>query len=184
VGDGGTMVANVNTSIAGFDNAGTVTIAAGGTFSTFGLDYIQSAGTTTVDGTLVAPNVEVNGGSLTGSGTIQANVINAGTVAPGDTFGTLTIQGNYTQTATGVLDIHISGANAYGQLAVTGSATLSGTLQMSFVNGYVPAVGTDFQILTFADSAGSFTTELGLSLPPLFLNPVWQSNSLTLTVND
>jgi hypothetical protein len=123
-------------------------------------------------------------GLLTGSGTIQANVINAATVEPGDTFGTLAVQGNYTQTATGVLLIQIGAANAYGQLAVTGSSTLAGTLQVSFVNGYVPAVGIDFQILTFADSVGSFTTEVGLSLPPLFLSPVWQSSSLTLAVND
>jgi hypothetical protein len=183
VGNGGTISAESYYG-GSFINAGTVTVGKGGTFTMSGADYVQSAGTTTVDGTLVAPNVDLNGGSLTGSGTIQANVINAGTVAPGDTVGTLTIQGNYTQTANGVLLIQIGGANAYGQLAVTGTATLAGTLQVSFVNGYVPAVGTDFEILTFADNVGSFTNEVGLSLPPLHLDPVWHSDSLTLTVDD
>ena len=103
------------------------------------------------------------GGLLTGAGTIQANVTNAATVEPGDPFGTLTIDGNYTQTATGVLLIQIGGPSQYGQLAVTGTATLGGTLEVSLLNNYVPAVGTSFQILSFAQSSGDFATELGLA---------------------
>ena len=53
--------------------------------------------------------------------------------------------------------IQIGGANQYGRLAVTGSATLDGTLQVSLLNGYVPALGTNFQILTFADYTGGFS---------------------------
>jgi hypothetical protein len=30
---------------------------------------------------------------------------------------------------------------------------------------YVPAIGTSFQILTFAQSSGDFATELSLNLP-------------------
>jgi uncharacterized protein with beta-barrel porin domain len=147
-------------------------------------DYTQSGGSTTVDGTLVAANVYLNGGTLSGTGTIQANVVNAALVAPGDPFGTLTVQGNYTQTATGVLLIQIAGANQCGQLAVTGSATLAGTLQVALL-GDVPTVGTRFQILTFAQSTGGFPTEVGLALPHhRSLKPVWDSNDLTLTVSD
>jgi hypothetical protein len=186
VGAGSTMLAYAfdefsGTVVPGFHNAGTTTIAPGGTFTTNGVDYIQSTGTTTVDGTLAAANVDINGGLLTGSGTIQANVINAGTVAPGDTFGTLTIQGNFTQTPTGVLLIDIAGPNQYGQLAVTGTATLSGTLDVSLVGGYVPDAGTAFQILSFANYSGGFTSELGLNLPGgKALKPVWSSDGLEL----
>jgi hypothetical protein len=168
-----------------FGNGGLVTIASGGTFSTSGADYIQWAGTTTVDGLLSAANVYLVGGLLTGAGTIQANVTNAATVAPGDDVGTLTIQGNYTQTPTGVLLILIAGPNQYGQLAVTGSATLAGALVVAQQNHYVPALGTAFPILTFADYSGGFTTELGLNLPHhRYLKPVWDSDDLTLTVSD
>ncbi len=168
-----------------FGNAGTVTIAAGGTFSTSGADYIQRAGTTTVDGLLGAANVNLMGGLLTGSGTIQANVTNAATVEPGDPFGTLTIQGNYTQTATGVLLIRIAGLNRYGRLAISGAATLAGTLEVSLLDDYFPAAGASFQILTFADYTGGFTTEIGLGLPHhRSLKPVWDSGDLTLTVSD
>jgi hypothetical protein len=168
-----------------FVNAGTVTIAAGGTFSTSGADYTQWTGTTIVDGLLSAANVNLTGGLLTGAGTIQANVTNAATVDPGDPFGTLTIQGNYTQTAAGVLVIQIGGPNQLGQLAVTGSATLDGTLEVSLAGSYIPAVGTSFPILTFSQYSGDFATELGLRLPHhRFLSPVWDSGDLTLTVSN
>ena len=67
----------------GLSNAGSVTIGSGATISLGTADYTQSAGTTTVDGNLIAANVDLNGGTLNGTGTIQANVTNAGTMFPG-----------------------------------------------------------------------------------------------------
>ena len=165
-------------------NAGTVAIGTGAFLSVGAGDYTQSGGTTMVDGTLVAANVHLNGGWLAGAGTIQANVVNAALIVPGDPFGTLTIQGNYTQTATGVLLIQIAAPHQYGQLAVTGSATLAGSLQVSLLDDYVPTAGTSFQILTFTQSTGGFTTEVGLALPHhRSLKPLWGSDYLTLTVD-
>ncbi len=187
VASGGTV-----TSQGPFGNAGAViiatggtfNIATGGTFNTTNADYIQWAGTTTVDGLLSAANVDVLGGVLTGAGTIQANVTNAATVKPGDPFGTLTVEGNYTQTADGVLLIRIGGPSQFGQLAITGSATLAGTLEISLLDDYVPAIGTSFQILTFAEYAGGFTTDVGLPLPHhRSLKPAWGSDGLTLMVS-
>ena len=167
-----------------FGNAGTVWIAAGGTFSTGTANYIQCAGTTTVNCLLIAANVELLGGLLTGTGTIEADVTSAATVEPGDPFGTLTIEGNYTQTAAGILLVQIGGPNQYGQLAISGSAAPAGTLEVSLLDCYVPAVGTSFQILTFAQHTGGFATEVGLCLPHhRSLKPVWDSNGLTLTAS-
>ncbi len=177
VASGGTV-----TSQGPFGNAGAVIIAAGGTFSTTGANYDQWAGTTTVDGLLIAANVNLGGGVLTGAGTIQADVTNAATVEPGDPFGTLTIQGNYTQTAAGLLLIRIAGPDQYGRLAITGIATLAGTLEVSLLDNYVPAVGASFQILTFAEYTGIFTREIGLAPPRArSLKPVWDNHDLTLT---
>jgi hypothetical protein len=164
-----------------FSNAGIVAIGKGALVSVGAADYSQLGGSTTVDGTLVAANVDLDSGVLSGDGTIQANVVNAALIVPGDPFGTLTVQGNYTQTASGVLLIPIAGPKQYGQLAVTGSATLDGTLQVSLLDNYVPAVGASFPILTFADYGGGFATEVGLILPHhRSLKPVWDSNDLTL----
>ncbi len=172
-----------------FSNAGRVTVGRGAAFNTGTVAYIQSGGTTTVDGILQAVAVDLVGGSLNGTGMIcgtsnsVVNVINAALIVPGDPLGTLTILGNYTQTATGVLVIQIAGSNQYGRLVIAGRATLDGTLVVSLLDNYVPAVGTTFQILTFAEYTGGFTTEIGLGLPDhRSLKPVWGSGSLTLTV--
>jgi hypothetical protein len=84
----------------------------------------------------------------------------------------------------GVLLIQIAGLNQYGQLAVTGSAMLDGILQVSLLDHFVPAAGASFQILTFADYTGGFTSEVGLALPHhRSLRPVWDSDDLTLAVD-
>ena len=106
-------------------NSGTVTVSSG---TSLDVDsYTQTAGSTVLNGgTINGGTLNINGGSLSGTGTINADVTNAGQVIPGGTgaAGTLTINGNYTQTATGTLDIDIGGTTAgsqYDQLAVSGT---------------------------------------------------------------
>ena len=83
--------------LSGLSNAGSVIVSGGGSLSTGNADETQSGGTTTVDGTLSAANMNLDGGILNGTGTVQADVINAATVYPGDPPGPLTVQGNFTQ---------------------------------------------------------------------------------------
>src|SRR5262249_29222080 len=110
---------------------------------------------------------------------------NAGTVRPGSDAapGALTINGDYSQTATGTLSLRLGGLTAaadYDQLVVDGFATLDGTLDLHLVNGFVPQPGDLLQPLLFArgrapsahsgGAAGglSFLSvyEAGDSLPP------------------
>jgi RTX calcium-binding nonapeptide repeat (4 copies) len=166
-----------------FSNAGVVNIQSGAGFSTGSGNYSQSAGTTTVDGTLTAANVWLNGGNLNGTGTIVGNLTNAAIVTPGDAPGTLSIQGNYTQTAAGALDVNIAGSAAYGQLAVSGTATLAGALNVALKNCFTPTAGASFPILTFAARSGNFSTETGLTLSKnKFFVPSFDSNDLTLVL--
>ena len=67
---------------------------------------------------------------------------------------------------------------------VTGTATLSGNLNVSLGNGFVPALGNSFQVITFASATGSFATATGLALGnDHVLDPSLGAMSLTLTVN-
>jgi len=169
------------TAPGSFNNAGVVDVQSGAGFGTGSNTYSQSAGKTTVDGTLTAANVALNGGGFNGTGTIAGNLSNAATVTPGDAPGTLTIQGNYTQTAAGALDINLAGSATYSQLAVSGTAMLAGTLNVALVSGFTPTAGAWFTILTFASRSGNFSTETGLSLSnKKFFVPSFSSNSLTL----
>jgi hypothetical protein len=125
-------------------NAGATTVAPGAT--------LKSAGTVTLEG-----------GSLSGTGVVQANVLNdQGTVRPGGdgVVGKLTVDGSYTQKPLGKLALDVSGQTAagvdYDWLAVTGAVTLAGTLDVNFQYG--PAVGDSYKPLTGASVAGTFDT--------------------------
>ena len=64
-----------------------------------------------------------NAGFFQGTGVVNGNVINSGIVSPGASIGTLTINGNYTQNASGTLRIEVAGASQgqYDVLAVNGT---------------------------------------------------------------
>jgi uncharacterized protein with beta-barrel porin domain len=97
---------------------------------------------------LTSPIVTVgSGGELSGVGTIAGSVINNGLVTPGDAPGTLTVTGNYTQSASGTLNIQFASGST-SLLAVGRSAFLNGTLRLTLVGGFVPAGGQRFTILT------------------------------------
>jgi len=91
-------------------SGGSVTVAGGGSLSTGSGNYTQSKGTTTVagGGFLNAASFLLSGGSLKGGGTVQADVANAATIVP---QGTLTLLGDYTQSAAGLINLAIGGAD-------------------------------------------------------------------------
>jgi hypothetical protein len=113
---------------------------------------------------LVSANlVDLEGGVLAGTGMMNANVRNNAEVDVGlpGSPGVLTIIGAYAQTSGGVLVIEIGGPTAgidFGQLNITGQATLDGTLTVHILNGFQPTSGASFVILTFGSGTGTFAT--------------------------
>jgi len=173
-----------------FGNGGAVSVGAGSTLQIGTVSsgtYTQTAGgTTTVDGTLVAPTgVTIQAGSLMGKGTINATVVSSGAVTAGDSAskpGKLS-PSTYTQDSTGSLTIPISSATAYGQLAVGNGASLNGTLTIKRLATFIPAIGSTFTILTGSAVTGTFSKVNGLSINSgehfaIAYNPT----SVTLTV--
>jgi hypothetical protein len=178
---------NVQRGTLGLSNAtnsGTVRISSG---TTLGVgSYTQTAGATVLNGgTINGGALGINAGALTGYGIINANATNGGQVIPGGTGapGTLTIDGNYTQTASGSLNIELGGTSAGSsdQLAVSGTASLGGALNVATIGSFMPALGNTFRVLTFGSSSGNFATDTGLNLANgLFLDPVFNATNLTL----
>jgi hypothetical protein len=152
-----------------FSNAGKTTIGIGSGFS-LGGSYTQTAGTTTVDGALMAPSgLTLQKGSLLGKGTIAAAVTSSASVTAGDSSAkpaTLTITGSYTQTSSGALNISIAGeaAGTFGQVAVSNGVSLGGTLLIRRINNFVPAIGDTFKIVTGSAVSGQFATVKGTSI--------------------
>jgi hypothetical protein len=112
--------------------------------------------------------------------TVQGTFLNAGVLEIG---GTVSIQGNYTQTAGAALDIDIGGPSTYGTLTVSGTATLAGILNVALVNGFMPAPGESFTILTFGARSGDFSAKNGLIFSPTeHFVADYLGNTLTLVV--
>jgi hypothetical protein len=152
-----------------FSNAGKLTAGAGTKFTTGGA-YTQTGGTTTVDGTLTAPTgTTISGGKVFGKGTIAGTVVSSAAFTAGDSptkTGKLS-PGTYTQNANGSLNIAIAGltlGTQYGQLAVTNGANLNGTLNVTLINNFLPAIGNTFTILTCSARTTQFATVNGLSI--------------------
>jgi hypothetical protein len=174
--DGTTGFSNL-TIANGFTNNGAIELTSTG--STYSANLTVTTGTLTnaAAGTISA---------LTGTGgtrTISAQLNNLGTLnlTPG-AAGTLTVSGALT--TSGVINMELGGLTVgtqYDRLAVTGSATLGGTLNVTNFGGFVPATGNTFTILTTSSGtvAGTFaTTNL---LAPLTVPPTYTANSVVVS---
>jgi len=140
----------------------------------------------TATGTAVVNEV---GGIVRGGGTLSigaSSFTNHGSITPGTSPGLLTVAGALTQAAEGVLAIELGGTAAgsqYDRLSVTGAVALDGALDVSRINGFSPALGQSFVVLTWGSRTGTFTALTGLDLGGgLALQPSYGATGLTLTV--
>ncbi|OJV15377.1 MAG: hypothetical protein BGO12_21780, partial [Verrucomicrobia bacterium 61-8] len=119
-------------------------------------------GILSVNGLLAAPSVAVQPGAwLKGIGVILGNVFNNGGVAPGNSPGTLTITGDYTQAPGGTLQIEIASPTVYDRLLVGGQAALAGTLDVQAFGGFSGLqYGQQYAFLQAGGISGAFDTIL------------------------
>jgi len=127
-------------------------------------------------------NVQVvAGGTLRGHGTIVGNVTNNGSVQPGGSIGTLTIQGNYTQGANGALVIDAAPTGQADLLTVNGKASIAGsTVVLGATGNWAPR--TDYTILTATQGVSGQFASASSNLA--FLTPMlaYGANSVTLSL--
>ena len=93
-------------------------------------------GSLIVDGSIASANtIVMAGGLLGGHGTLGGNLNNSGVVSPGNSPGTLTVNGNFTQSSSGALVIEIGGLAPalHDLLAVGGSASPRGRAAIAAV---------------------------------------------------
>ena len=99
-------------------------------------------------------------GTVKGNGgTFIGNVENHGIIAPGESPGTLNVQGDFAQGADGKLVIEIGGntpGSLYDVLNVSGKLTLGGTLEIDLLNGFTPGANDVFDFLHAGSFEGSF----------------------------
>jgi len=125
--------------------------------------FTQTAGATTVSGTLTASAVNINGGTLRGSGTIVGNVtISTGAfLAPGNSPDQIDITGslglNPGSFTTMEIDGTVRGATGYDAVDVSGALAYGGTLSLDF-GVLFNSVGTyTFDLFNFTSHSSSFS---------------------------
>jgi hypothetical protein len=146
-------------SPTGFTNSGLLSIQ-GGVLAFTPFAQTATGITQLAGGNLSASTLTFAGGRVTGVGTITANVTNSGAVfSPGETgTRTLTIAGTYTQLAGGTLEFDLDGtaaSGAFDKLAVTGAATLNGTVAL---RNSLALTSEVFPLVSYASRSGTFPT--------------------------
>ncbi|WP_197530955.1 PD40 domain-containing protein [Bythopirellula polymerisocia] len=166
-----TITGSANVTATGNPTARTVNeLCLGGGAGSSTLTLATNAALTAINGVAIESN-----GILAGSGSIVGSVVNTGIISPGESPGTLIIDGDYTQHAAGQLQIELASAASFDKLVVAGDASLAGTLAVSLAGGFVPASDQTFDILDWGTLAGTFHT---LLLPALSGQLTWNTSQL------
>ena len=142
--------------------------------------YIQTEGRTQLSGGQIVSKeiVDIRGGYVYGSGTIDGVVRNAGTFAPGapgvpGSIGLIRIEGAYSQYPTGTLAIDVRGTRpgaGHDQLQVTREAWLAGRLAIASGAGFSPPRRTKVTVLAVPKRNDRFNRVGDPGLP----NGTWQ----------
>jgi Secretion system C-terminal sorting domain len=142
---------------------------------TAGNSFISAANTVTVNSVLRVNSSASfeNFGILNGTGKVYGNLINSGTIAPGNSPGKFTVTGNYTATNIATHNIEIAALNLFDTLSIeqdvsfaSGTALINGTLNVSLLNGYTPSIGESYKIINYTAGSGNFTAANFPPLPP------------------
>ncbi len=213
---GSTSVATVTGSGSQWDNSqslsigggqtdaggtGTLNIANGGLVSVGGTTKIWSSGSVSLNtgGTLNTQTLDLTLGSfeMLGGGVLHAEIVLggltnlSGVLAPGQSAGTTTINGDYVQGSAATLQIEIGGATpgSFDQVVINGVAYLAGTLDIATIDGFSPSLpGQLFTIATIGDReiSSEFHTVVGVpstALPGLFWTTTYTPTSVILTTS-
>jgi hypothetical protein len=161
------------TSVAGNTPAGVLEVAgsftqSGGTFTVVQFALLDVGGSVTLSGGQLSLDdlgslqfgaglFIQSGGRLSGSDNLTGNVFNSGILDVGcnGTIGNIYVTGNYTQTATGVLHFEVANDELLGQLHVSGTATLAGTLEVTAPGGS-PSSPFGVTLMTYGSRSGTF----------------------------
>ena len=181
------LVTDVQVTVDGSaTNSGTLTLASGTTFTS--AEFHNTGGTLLLDGSIVGP-VDISGGTIDGDGLFTGNVTQSGgTLKPGESPGTLTIDGDYSMGSGATLQIDFLNTTGgpgtgWGFLNVTGNATLGGRLNLMFLNPLTFAAGEMFEIMHYSAWLGGNLTLDAPALAGLHFTTLYGADQLDLRVD-
>ncbi len=114
----------------------------------------------------------------TNSTSIQVVFSNSGTVTALE--GTIAYNNGMTLT-NGTLNFGLGGPANFGQITISGAVNLTGSVGAVLLDGYVPSVGAQFNVLSFGSATGAITDYSGLNVGSgIALNSLISSTAMTL----
>ncbi|MGQ3888294.1 autotransporter outer membrane beta-barrel domain-containing protein [Legionella sp. CNM-1927-20] len=166
----------------GFTKQGIGTLILTGSSPNYSGSVLVNSGNLVVNGVLGGQIDIDSNGRLSGSGTVGTTLV-AGTLAPGNSMGTLTVAGDYTQLPGSVYEVEINPTGQADLINITGTATLLPGSGIYVLKGPGPyKAGTRYTILTAADGVNGIYSSLLQNLPflDLFLN--YDTNNVYLDI--
>ncbi|MBI2738791.1 MAG: autotransporter domain-containing protein [Rhodospirillales bacterium] len=153
-----------------------------GTLANFGTiaGNLTNSGTTTNNG-VITGNV-TNTGTLGGTGTIGGNLVHGGVIAPGNSIGTMTVTGNFTQTAGGTYVTEVAGGGVSDRITVSGMASLGGQVVVTALPGMSFAPSTTYTILSAAGGLTGTFASVNELYPFLLSNLSYDANNAYLNL--
>jgi hypothetical protein len=163
------------------DAGGQVRVLPGSSL-TMGGGYLGSEGDIVIGPSLCSSGDD--GGVLTGHGTFDVGFLDAviccGRIRPGGVPddgaaqpALFDVSGDYTHW--GILEVELAGTVAgvdFGQIAVTGTAMLSGRVEVTLADGYVPTPGCTYDVLVASDTLEDKFVPVQFTLPPDMIGQV------------
>lgn len=135
-------------------NGNSFLIGDGSLAATFHLSGAATNRHVFADGLVIASNA-----TLLGNGVLVGAVTNRGTLAAGDSAGSLRIEGNLNLAASAGMVFEIGGllaTNQFDQINVTNFVQFAGTFSLALIGGFVPAPSDSFTLMNFASRLGTF----------------------------
>ncbi|OQC04667.1 MAG: Autotransporter-associated beta strand repeat protein [Bacteroidetes bacterium ADurb.Bin090] len=144
-----------------------------------GILRVNNANNATVSATGTGRLNINNGGTLTGRGFIDNNIVyinSGGLFMPGAYYvGELKVDGSIYQNPGGVLEFRLNSATSHSSIKGLNVMTLKGTLRILLKEGYTPSLGDSFELW----SCTSFSSSIPeLVLPELPANLAWDTSEL------
>lgn len=129
-------------------------------------------------------NFSFLGGTLSVDAFLGDLANQGGILSPGELVGTAEIWGDYSQSATGMMEIELGGSDdgQYDKVKILGTSThLAGGLNVSTLNGFSPVAGDVFDILVANfDLQGTFDE---VTLPSLSQGLAWHISYLDKVIS-
>jgi hypothetical protein len=141
-------------------------ISSAGIYGYYGFDYLVNQGTINVLSTNSTSTINVD--NFTNLAALNA------------LYGTVQLQGTHVVLEPSeTLSVGLNSATEYGKFSLSGNAALAGTFKVQLNNGFTPAVGSSFTVLSYGSFSGGFAT---FSSPRsgIVWQPVYGSTALTL----